>query len=258
MQFLLRLSSQKAGVTIPINYQYPLASAIYRILEKADREYAEFLHEKGYGKGFKLFTFSDIRCPFRIHGDRLTMLQEEVEVIISFHLPKGAETFIKGLFMSQEIVIADKTSKGVFTVRSVEALPDPLGAKTDKEMVQLSVNPISPVVCGWKNERGHYDFLAPGDARFCDVLIQNWREKIKTCFDVKEAEKAILLMDVKYFKNPPKSRLITIKAETHQETKIRGWMNFELKITGEKRFVELIWNTGVGVYNSMGCGCVRE
>ncbi|MBS1744677.1 MAG: CRISPR-associated endoribonuclease Cas6, partial [Bacteroidetes bacterium] len=41
------------------------------------------------------------------------------------------------------------------------------------------------------------------------------------------------------------------------ETKIRGWMNFGLKVTAEKRFAELLQNAGLGLYNAMGCGCVE-
>lgn len=258
MRFLLTLLAENKGAVIPVNYQYPLSAAIYKVLEKADKDYSKFLHEKGYGKGFKMFTFSQISCPFRIEGDRLKLLQAEVQVIICFHLPKGAETFIKGLFLSQEIVIADRRSKEKFTVRSIEALPDPLNDKSANEVVQLTLEPVSPVVCGWKNERGHYDFLSPDDARFCEVLILNWREKLKSCFDESDAENAMLLMEVESNKNLPKSRLITIKAGTGQQTKVRGWMNFGLRVTGEKRFAEVLLNGGVGVYNAIGMGCVAS
>ena len=59
MKFKLVLR-QKRGNKIPFNYQYPLSSAIYKFIKQADQEYAEQLHQKGFGKGFKLFTFSDL------------------------------------------------------------------------------------------------------------------------------------------------------------------------------------------------------
>lgn len=243
-------------MVIPVNYQYPLSAAIYKILEKADIDYATFLHEKGYGKGFKMFTFSQINCPFQIDGDRLKLLQSDIRLKVCFHLPKGAETFIKGLFISQEIVIADKKSRGKFVVKSVEALADPLNGKAINEVLQLRLQPLSPVVCGWKNERGNYDFLSPQDDNFCEVLTLNWREKLKTCFDQHDAKNALLLMEAEFYKAPPKSRLISVKAGTDQETKVRGWMNFTLKITGEKQYVDILLNSGAGVYNALGMGCV--
>lgn len=49
---------------LPFNYQYPVSSWIYKVLSKADKEFATILHELGYkienGKTFKLFTFSQI------------------------------------------------------------------------------------------------------------------------------------------------------------------------------------------------------
>lgn len=256
MQFFITLSSFKKNAIIPVNYSYPLSAAIYKILHRADAAYATFLHEKGYGKGFKLFTFSQINCPFRMEGDRLRLLAHEMGLTISFHVPRSAETFIKGIFMMQEIVIADKKSKETFMVRSIEAQAEALNGTPEREMVHVDIAPLSPVVCGLKNDRGNYDFLSPADGRFCEMLIYNWREKIKACYDEAEAEKALLLMEIAGYKNPPKSRLITIKADTPQETKIRGWMNFGLQVTGEKRFVEILLNSGAGVYNSMGMGCV--
>jgi CRISPR-associated endoribonuclease Cas6 len=56
---------------------------------------------------------------------------------------------------------------------------------------------------------------------------------------------------------PFQSRLITIKADTPEATRIRGWMNFGLKVTGERRFVELLINAGAGVYNAQGMGYVE-
>ncbi len=257
MRFKITMFSNNDVAKIPANYPYPLSAALYRIIAKGDAEYATFLHERGYGKGFKLFTFSQIICPFEIEGDRLTLLDKEVVFFVSFHLPKAMESFVKGLFQSEQIDIADKESRGSFKIKSVESLPNPLKDFKDHEIVDIRVKPLSPMVVGLHNEHRNYDFLAPDDPRFTESIIYNWRNKIETCFDGESSAKAILLAEVIFMKNPPKSRLITIKAGTPEETKIRGWMNFGLKITAEKRFVELLLNTGVGVYNSMGCGCVE-
>lgn len=255
MRFLVKLNL-KEGKEISLNYGYFLSSAIYKIIQKADGEYASFLHERGYGKGFKLFTFSQLQAPFRIFNDRLIFLEPEVQFQVAFHLPDAAENFIKGLFASQEIEIADKVSRGKFTVRSVETLKSPFGSASASEIISVDVVPMSPVVAGLKNEKGNYEFLSPEDERFQEVIRYNWREKIRTCFDDETASTAVLLAKIKLFNRPPKSRLMTIKAGTAEETKIRGWMNFGLQLTGERRFLEVVMNSGVGIYNSLGCGMV--
>ncbi|HRQ50886.1 MAG TPA: hypothetical protein PLR74_10150, partial [Agriterribacter sp.] len=72
---------------IPVNYAYPLSAALYRIIAKGDAGYASFLHETGYGKGFKFFTFSQISCPFTIAGSRMHLLASELRFQVAFHLP---------------------------------------------------------------------------------------------------------------------------------------------------------------------------
>lgn len=242
---------------IPVNYQYPVSAAIYRIIAKGDREYAAFLHGQGYGKGFKLFTFSQLNAPFRIEGDRLILSGNEVSFQIAFHLPQAMESFVKGLFQSEHIDIADKKSRASFTVKSVESLPDPLQRYKDNEIINVPLKPLSPVVAGLQNEKGHYDFLSPDDVHFTESLIYNWRNKIETCYNAETASSALLMIEIVPMRTPFKSRLITIKSGTPEETKIRGWMNFGLKVTGERRFVELLLNAGAGVYNSQGMGFVE-
>lgn len=255
MRFLIKLNTNNRE--IPINYQYPLSAAIYKIINNADKEYAEFLHSNGYGKGFKLFCFSDIKGKFRVEGDRLHLLNDTVSFDISFHLPEASQHFIKGLFLSQRVEIADKRSKANFVVQSVEALPNPFAGKKDNEIISVVLETSSACVAGIKNEKGNYDFLSPEDKRFAECLLYNWKEKIKSVHPSVIPEELILSIEAVLYKDPPKSRLMTIKADTPAETKIRGWMNFGLKVTGEKRFVELILNVGVGVYNSQGMGFVE-
>ncbi|MCC6287447.1 MAG: CRISPR-associated endoribonuclease Cas6 [Chitinophagaceae bacterium] len=262
MRFRLTLTPVFRESIIPINYQYPISSAIYKIIQQADSAYASFLHEKGYQqkgsfKSFKLFSFSDLRTAFKIEGDRLRLLTQQAELEICFHLPQAAENFIKGLFMQQQLNIADKKSKAVFLVQSVESLPGALQQYKPQEIINISLKPLSPVVAGLPNEKGNYTFLAPEDIRFAESLVYNWRNKIATCYDERFASSALLMMEVIPAKLPFKSRLITIKAGTPEETKIRGWMNFGLKVTGEKRFVELLLNAGTGIYNSQGMGCLE-
>ncbi|PVD52169.1 CRISPR-associated endoribonuclease Cas6 [Terrimonas sp.] len=262
MRFRLVIIAAFKESVIPINYQYPLSAAIYKIIERADSMYAQFLHNTGYRqsgslKSFKLFTFSDIKVPFSINGDRLCLHSPKVEVQVCFHLPQAAENFIRGIFIKQQLDIADKKSKVRFEIQSVESLQDPLQVYKPKELISIILKPLSPVVAGLPDEKGNYVFLEPGDTRFTESLVYNWRSKISACYDAVTGDGALLMMEVVAIKEPFKSRLIWIKADTPAMTKIRGWLNFELKVTAERRFVELLMNSGVGVYNSMGCGCME-
>lgn len=258
MRLLLTLQSSATRPVIPINYQYPVSAAVYKILEKADAGYATFLHEQGYGKGFKLFTFSDLRCRFEIRGDRLQLLQPVVQLLICFQLPQAAETFIRGLFLSQQIVIADKKSKGVFEIRQVESQPDITGKFAEHEFLEVLLDVLSPVISGIKNENGNYDFLTPEEAKFSEMLQHNWQEKALNLYEKTVADTLMegSKIEVRLNSNPPKSRLITIKAGTTAETKIRGFKNFRIAVSGKKAAIELLLNAGIGLYNAQGFGCV--
>lgn len=62
----LQILSHTLGRELPINYQYELSAAIYRILSRSDKDYSLWLHENGFiagGKRFKLFTFSNLIVP---------------------------------------------------------------------------------------------------------------------------------------------------------------------------------------------------
>lgn len=248
---------QKIGSLIPFNYQYPLSSAIYKIIQRADKEFATFLHNKGYGEGhksFKLFTFSDIRTPFVFNGDRMQLTTTNAELIICFYLPKAAETFIRGLFLHQHLEIADRASKAVFHISGVESLTERIPGSG-----QLILQPISPVVVGRKNERGHYDYRSPEDDDFAEYLYYNWMEK---CAAVGlpvgiGADAPAIKIEVLFFKHPPQQRLITIKGGSEAETKIRGYTKFRLAIEAPVDMIEVALGSGLGLHNAQGMGCVE-
>lgn len=254
MKFKITLQSTEKPV-ISANYQYALSSAIYKIIEKADRNYSQMLHESGYGKGFKLFSFSDLQFPFEIIGDRLKAKTNELKFTISFHLPQATQTFIKGLFLSQTIDIADKKSRASFSVSSVEALPNPLGDFKEDEIIKITLKPTSPLTAAYKPEgHKHPLYLSPEEKEWKDITLHNWKEKIRLFYNLDESEP--LSITPIFFKNPPKPRLITIKADTKEETKIRGFVNFEMEVLGRRKFVELLMNCGIGNLNSQGMGSV--
>lgn len=263
MRFKLKISvTGDTMPVIPINYQYPISAIIYKILAGADQTYANFLHNKGYAyqnnlKAFKLFTFSELKTPFSIKGDRLIFRSCEAELIVAFQLPKAVETFITGLFHHQGIEIGDRKSRASFTITQVTAIPDNLVMSEDN--ATFLFHPIGPLICGMKNDRGYYDFLSPEHPEFTRLLCYNWEEKYKAVYGDEGLQEAFnnATMEVLLYEKPPKSRLITIKEGSSEETKIRGFTNFKLKITGNEKALTLLLNAGCGIYNALGMGCIE-
>ncbi|MEJ7740545.1 MAG: CRISPR-associated endoribonuclease Cas6 [Chitinophagaceae bacterium] len=256
MQLKLTLQAIHKPALLPFNYQYPLSAAIYKIIQSADKAFASFLHDTGYGSGhksFKLFTFSDIRTPFQKQGDRMQLQTDKAEVITCFYMPQAAEAFIKGLFIDQQLQIADAASKTTFQVTQVESLPESL---INGETHQYLLQPLSPLVVGRKNSRGHYDYRSPEDKDFIDCLSHNWLEKYHAVFNEDKDLGNKVTIIVRLFAHPPLSRLITIKGGTDAETKIRGYVKFRLEVTAPKTMMELALVAGLGLHNAQGMGCV--
>ncbi len=259
MRFKLILQSTQQRALLPFNYQYPLSSAIYKIIQTADAEFAALLHNNGYGQGyksFKLFTFSDIKTPFVKNGDRMQLQTDEAELIVCFYMPQAAENFIKGLFLDQQLQIADHKSKTTFLITQVESLPVIYNSKIQKQVLQ----PLSPLVVGKKNSRGHYDYRSPEDEDFKDCLLHNWVEKYAaTCNadeDALQELKQKIKIGLRFFPHPPQQRLITIKGGTDAETKIRGYTKFRLEVIAPEEMLELAMGAGLGLHNAQGMGCV--
>jgi len=259
MRFKITLVPRSANPVVPINYQYPLSAVIYKVLAEADSEYATFLHEKGYqvGEGlkrFKLFTFSDLQMKFKLRGDRMH-ISSDPQLIISFHLPEAAQNFIKGIFINRELDIADKKSKATFLVGQVQALPMPTLQK--EGVVSQIFTPFSMVVCGEKDEKGNYRFLSPEEDNWGDLMTYNWKEKCKAVqMQLSEKEWESMRIQPQTLKRKPKSRLVTIKAGTPAQTRIKGYYNFGIMAMGTLNALKLLINAGCGVYNSLGCGCL--
>lgn len=258
MRLKLTMRATRHPALLPFNYAYPLSAAIYKIIQRADAAFAAFLHGTGYGKkgkSFKLFTFSDLRTPFVPKGDRMQLMSGEAELIVCFYLPVAAENFIRGLFMHQQLEVADQRSQTVFRISQVESLAVELGDKTS-----LMLQPLSPLVVGRKNSRGHYDYRSPEDADFSECLYHNWMEKcaaVGLAVAVGE-EKPEVSMDVLLHAHPLQQRLITIKDGTEAETKIRGYTRFRLRVNAPVEMLEVAMGAGLGLHNAMGMGCVSE
>lgn len=87
MELQIKLSLLR-GNKLPINYQYELSAWIYKVIERANAEYSDFLHNKGFqhaGKQFRMFTFSQLDArPYEILGSEIKLLGKEISFILRF------------------------------------------------------------------------------------------------------------------------------------------------------------------------------
>jgi len=256
MRFKITFNRTGKQRMLPMDYQYYLSAWIYKVIGKADHVFADFLHTEGYSDGrkrFKLFNYSPLdfgkpvlwkeKSLFEIKTDHLTLN-------VSFQLSDAAEKFIIGLFNNQEAYIGDQFNGLDLTVVQVERLADPEINET------MDYRAISPVVISRLNEGERYaQYLSPEDATYADLLRNHFLNKYQTVPGANPLPEAFGF-DFS-LKGSPKSKLITLKPYTPQQSKVRGFVcDFEL--TAPVEIHRLLLACGAGEKNSMGFGWCIE
>ena len=262
MIFKITFKVLNQGASLPLSYQYEISSWIYRLMGDIDRPFATWLHDQGYelhGKRFKLFTFSRLNVPkggYAIQGDRMQINASFISFRVSFLVEKAAETLLMGMFQEQQLYLGDKKSRIPLQVTNVELLPVPLFGE------QAHFRTSSPMVISEKAQDHHKDtYLHPLAPNFADLFWYNLKSKYTHAVNHNLTETldwASDTFDLKILstKEQIKSRLITIKAFTPQQTRVRGYL-FDFALTAPQSLLRFGTVAGFGAFCSQGFGCVR-
>ena len=248
----LRLNKSALGNLIPISYQYELSAWIYNVIAKSNTLYATWLHDNGFSdsnKRFKMFTFSNIFPQEKAIGDRLIIRYDISYIFLSFLPEKSTEEFIKGIFSENEFTLGDKKSRVQFRVEGIEALPSP----TVFDLNNCEHLTLSPICVSIKGENGSIEYVSPEKEGYGRMLINNLKEKYLAFygkpFEGDDNFEFELL-------SPAKSRLITIKANTPEITRVKGF-NYRFRLKADDELIRLMYEAGLGEKNSMGFGMVE-
>lgn len=259
MRFRIKMRVEGNERELPINYQYELMSTIYSILSAADIKYADMLHEEGYQtshKHFKLFNFSNLIAPNRgIHlnksTSRLVIEEDYVYWQLAFMLEEGLQKFIQGIFSNQTIRIADKFGGVSFRIEEMQLLPE---AKWSNDLIACRC--LSPICVSRKIEgKSTVAYLNPSDEDYETALLTGLTERYKAIYG--EDYEGENYCELKVIGEAPKSKLITIKAGTLQQTKVKGFVyRFLIKLPEE--LFNIAMNCGLGEKCSMGFGMIER
>ena len=260
MRFKLTLEilPEKFGRDIPINYQYEMSAAIYRILSSANEEYSSWLHENGFVceerdkvKRFKLFVFSNLtNGKFEPIADcaRLRIKSNFVDWYISFLPEKSTEKFIQGLFNRREFEIGDKMSSVRFVVRNVVMMPSP---EYKEEMDFVT---ISPVCLRKRAADGRVEYMSPKDINATSAILTGLLGRYNAFYGYDFERKHDFEFNLL---DEPRSKLIKIKAGSTSETSVRGFM-CKFHVKADVELIRIMYESGVGEECSQGFGCIKE
>lgn len=254
MRIKLTLNRTTKQRMLPMDYQYYISAWIYKVLYKADKEFAEFLHQKGYGKSdtklYKRFCFSRLnfgKPKLWTEKKLFEIRKDDIELQLSFDVPEIASNFVKGLFMEQEFYLGDRFNGIDFKVMRVETLPEPVFNETMLYRLQ------SPWVVSLKTEdRKHAKYLKPEDDGFMEYSIKHLTEKFKNTRNKEISPKQLQFIPNESYKRSG----FKIKDGTKGQTRVVGNI-FEFKLTAPVELHQLIWNAGCSEKSSSGFGWVE-
>ncbi|MCF6270275.1 MAG: CRISPR-associated endoribonuclease Cas6 [Melioribacteraceae bacterium] len=250
---------------LPLNYNYPLSAAIYKLLHFGSSEFSEFLHDIGYqeqGKTYKLFSFAlRFEKPPRIKNNRFYLKSDKIFLIISSPLIESfIKNFVVGTFQNQIIEVVSENIKTILTVEQVETLLEP----NYKNSMYFTL--LSPLVLATKKESNGK--LIPKYFRYYDdineitrVFNQNLVNKYKLIHNLEyEGEPLKFRWDTEYIdrrlsKNKKVTKLISASIRGNIINIKANEIPFTLE--GNTDLMKVGYECGFGSQNSLGFGLAK-
>lgn len=267
-----------------MNYQYYISAWIYKVLKEADKDYATFLHNQGYGKKeshlYKLFCFDRLNFgkPKLWKEKKLFQIfNDNIFLKVSFDIDQAAVNFIQGLFLNQEFYLGDKFNGIDFSVIGVNVLADPdfsdiakkvldkndslienikdskKTLKSGDSVVCVDYKVVTPWVVSYKEKTDHYaKYLRPENTMFIPCAINHLTEKYNTLH-----EKQIYASDINIEVSQDYKRSgFLIKPGSKNETRVVGIL-CDFTLTAPIKVHKMIWSAGLCEKSSLGFGWVE-
>lgn len=258
MRLEVLLKPERWKFLIPINYNYPLSAAIYKVFANSGPNFTKWLHKRGFslddGKRFKFFNFSRLYFEkMEVHND--TILAEGV---VKFYLSSPVEdtlvlNFINGLLSLKALFIGNQNSGTTFKVIKASI------AQVPEFVSNMNFIMLSPTVATIK-EMGRITYLLPDSPYIEDALKNNLKSKFNIFNHKVYNDYLEIFLDHNYIQKnggaQKVAKLITIKEGADNQAKIKGFLT-PLKIIGNTDIIKLAYYTGIGEKNSLGFGAIE-
>ena len=238
------------GICLPINYNYFLASAIYRFLRESDPEYADFLHQDGYeleNRRFKLFTFSQLMAKRReIRGEQICFCSP-----LTWYVSSSQEPFLENLAAALMGAGILQIEGHRLQVQDVEVLRQP---RFGPQMTFRCLSPITmSTVREWEGKLTKH-YCLPDDPQFSELVRQNLIRKYEAVHRHLPTEKSFAMtFDQKYIDK--RERRVT-RLVDYKGIKIRGVVS-PFHVIGAPELIRIGYECGFGDKNSAGFGMVE-
>ncbi len=250
------LAEIQEPTAVAINHHHLLTAIVYQFLGGSDTDFAQFLHDDGYGregssKRVKLFCFSSLRVPKsrrRIVGATLWLDPGTVEWRVASPNEPFLRHFAEGLLKAGSLTVGRQQ----MPIVQASILPDP-----DFSAGQAAFTCLTPVVASVQDSPGGAHYLTPVDRAAFSVairgnLLRKWEALHGAPFA--DADAAFEFdFDQEYIARATHggTRLIDFKG-----IKVRG-VQAPFRVKGSPDLIRLMYDCGAGEKNSAGFGMVQ-
>lgn len=232
----LRISHKlNIPLVLPLSYHHIQQSIIYRSLED-ENMYSTKLHDEGYNFGeraYRMFTFSQLKGKYEIEGKKIIFRDS-----ISFEVRSPEVTLIKLL-------------KHNIEQRGIEYIGqhyDHVSCEIDdKTIIQdtLYIRMVSPICVYSTIDEDQTYYYRPDEEEFYHIVNENAQRKYLAYTQVPMAS-AVRLEPIKVTQ---KDKYVT----KYKGIYIGGWRG-TYKLMGEPKYLDFLYQTGIGSKNSQGFG----
>ena len=229
------LTCQNTGIIdIPVNYNYYVQSAIFKILADENSDYAEYLHNIADGSKtrYKFFTFGSLIGKSHFYNKTLYYeggIKLEIRSVSNEFLQVLANSILNG----NKLCIG----KHCLSIKDVDirgyTVPDTL----------LKIRTLTPIVAKRQTEDNHTEYYSPQDVRFIKRIRETFENKYNVFVgQVQHSSIDILPLNV--------GKKVVTKYKNTWITAYHG--TFE--ICGSTECLQFLYDVGLGVKTSQGFG----
>ena len=220
------------------DYQYGLASVLYKRLIIANETFANEMHNH---RGFKLYTFSNLNIEDRI-PDNKGLNFSKAHFFISSPNIEFIRNFAKGILSSPYFNLRNQDRKVEFMVENIEVMPKINFSN------HCAFRTLSPVYLKTQEKVGDKfieEDLYPMNSKFYENLKGNLLERYED-FSGQKIDSTFFEAKVTGFKK----KRVTIN------NSYRRCSLMDIVLKADQKLIEFAYDAGLGEKTAMGFGCI--
>ena len=232
MQITLKI--RKDGILeFPLNYNYQLQSAIYHLLAH-EKDYAEFLHDYGYGqdKTFRMFTFGTPKGQYEIVNKKICFHEGFTWQIRSVS-QKFCEIIQNAITQRETIKLFDYVCDIQEMTVTSENIPS----------TSVIIRSHSPIVIKNTTQNEKTIYYSPTDREFYSLIQTNFHHKYMAYYGKPS------LTDIALLPLGNVRKVVT----SYKNTWITAYHG-QFELHGSLSALNFLYDTGLGVKNAQGFG----